>query len=253
MARKLITIIVVLFMLTLTVSPINGQAVGLGNKVSEVKTEVSPQVIHSQQNYTSGSIRQFVNVLDVNLNNTYTKLEIGMPNPINSLKTTSAMAKQNTFDGHRVVGAVNASYFLGNGMPANLLAENNEIVNYGILGDTYDSPTQKPVAFGLSKSGKAIADYYSTNLTFQVNGKSYPIDLINSERGTNKNVLYTPDKRSTGTNTWGVELVVSGASQDTNTLHFGDQFSGTVSHVTAYGAEGNSSVPKRWLCHLCTK
>ena len=134
MARKLITIIVVLFMLTLTVSPINGQAAGLGNKVSEVKTEVSPQVIHSQQNYTSGSIRQFVNVLDVNLNNTYTKLEIGMPNPINSLKTTSAMAKQNTFDGHRVVGAVNASYFLGNGMPANLLAENNEIVNYGILG-----------------------------------------------------------------------------------------------------------------------
>lgn len=117
-----------------------------------------------------------------------------MPNPINSLKTTSAMAKQNTYDGHRVVGAVNASYFLGNGMPANLLAENNEIVNYGILGDTYDSPTQKPVAFGLSKSGKAIADYYSTNLSFQVNGKSYPIDLINSERGTNKNVLYTSEK-----------------------------------------------------------
>lgn len=66
MARKLITIIVVLLTLTLTVSPINGQAAGLGNKVSEVKTEVSPQVIHSQQNYTSGSIRQFVNVLDVN-------------------------------------------------------------------------------------------------------------------------------------------------------------------------------------------
>ena len=93
-------------------------------------------------------------------------------------------------------------------MPANLLAENNEIVNYGILGDTYDSPTQKPVAFGLSKSGKAIADYYSTNLTFQVNGKSYPIDLINSERGTNKNVLYTPEKNQQG-QIHGVELVVS--------------------------------------------
>ncbi len=243
MARKLVSIVVVMFVLMLTVSPLNGQAAGFGNKVSEVKTEISPQVNHLQQTYTSGSIRQFVNVLDVNLNNTYTKLEIGMPNPINSLKTTSAMAKQNTYDGHRVVGAVNASYFLGNGMPANLLAEKNEIVNYGILGDTYDSPTQKPVAFGLSKSGKAIADYYTTNLSFQVNGKTYPIDLINSERGTNKNVLYTPEKKTTGTNAWGLELVVSGASQDTSTLHFGDQFSGTVSHVTTYGAEGNSSVP----------
>ncbi|UZN00062.1 hypothetical protein OL548_09395 [Lysinibacillus sp. MHQ-1] len=86
MARKLVTIVVVMFVLMLTVSPINGQAAGFGNKVSEVKTEVSPQVNHVQQTYTSGSIRQFVNVLDVNLNNTYTKLEIGMPNPINSLK-----------------------------------------------------------------------------------------------------------------------------------------------------------------------
>lgn len=232
-----------MFVLMLTVSPINGQAATLGNKVSEVKKEVSPQVTHIQQSYQSGSTRQFVNVLDVNLNNTYTKLEIGMPNPINSLKTTTAMAKQNTTDGHRVVGAVNASYFLGNGMPANLLAENNEIINYGILGDSYDSPTQKPVAFGLSKSGQAIADYYSTQLSFQVNGKNYPIDLINSERGTNKTVLYTSEKRTTGTNNWGVEIVVTGASQDTSSLHFGDQFSGMVSHVTTYGTEGNSTVP----------
>ncbi|MEK5230760.1 S-layer homology domain-containing protein [Lysinibacillus sp. FSL K6-0232] len=243
MARKLVMIVVVMFVLMLAVSPMNGQAATLGNKVSEVKKEVSPQVTHIQQSYQSGSTRQFVNVLDVNLNNTYTKLEIGMPNPINSLKTTTAMAKQNTTDGHRVVGAVNASYFLGNGMPANLLAENNEIINYGILGDSYDSPTQKPVAFGLSKSGKAIADYYSTQLSFQVNGKNYPIDLINSERGTNKTVLYTPEKRATGTNNWGIEIVVTGASQDTSSLHFGDRFSGMVSHITAYGAEGNSTVP----------
>lgn len=37
--------------------------------------------------------------------------------------------------------------------------------------------------------------------------------------------------------------MVSGASQDTSVLHFGDQFSGTVSHVTTYGVEGNSSIP----------
>jgi len=71
LARKLVTIVVVMFMLMLTVSPINGQAAGLGNKVSEVKTEVSPQVNHVQQTYTSGSLLQFVNVLEVNLNNKY--------------------------------------------------------------------------------------------------------------------------------------------------------------------------------------
>jgi len=226
-----------------SVNPTYGQAAVFDNKIKEEKKEVSPQVTHIQQTYSSNSIREFVNVLDINLNNTYTELEVGVPNPINSLLTTTNMAKQNTYDGHRVVGAVNASYFLGNGMPANLLAQNNEIINYGILGDTFESPTQKPVAFGLSKTGKAIADYYSTNLSFQVNGKSYPIDLINSERSTDKTVLYTPDKRTTGTNNWGIEIVVSSASQDMQVLHFGDRLSGTVSNVTTYGAEGNSTVP----------
>ncbi|MGE8033469.1 S-layer homology domain-containing protein [Lysinibacillus sp. NPDC093692] len=243
MAKKLVTIVVACFVLMLAVNPSYANAAVFDNKVKEEKKEISPQVMHIQQTFNSNSVREFVNVLDVNLNNTYTKLEIGVPKPINSLLTTTNMAKQNTYDGHRVVGAVNASYFLGNGMPANLLAEKNEIINYGILGDTYDSPTQKPVAFGLSKTGKAIADYYSTNLSFQVNGKSYPIDLINTERKTDKIVLYTPDKRTTGTNNWGIEIVVSNASQDMKVLHFGDQLSGTVSKVTAYGAEGNSTVP----------
>ncbi len=243
MARKLVTIGVVFFVLMFSVNPTYGQAAVFDNKIKEEKKEVSPQVTHIQQTYSSNSIREFVNVLDINLNNTYTELEVGVPNPINSLLTTTNMAKQNTYDGHRVVGAVNASYFLGNGMPANLLAQNNEIINYGILGDTFESPTQKPVAFGLSKTGKAIADYYSTNLSFQVNGKSYPIDLINSERSTDKTVLYTPDKRTTGTNNWGIEIVVSSASQDMQVLHFGDRLSGTVSNVTTYGAEGNSTVP----------
>lgn len=243
MAKKLVTIVVVFFVLMLSVIPSYANAAVFDNKIKEEKKEVSPQVTHIQQTYSSNNIREFVNVLDVNLNNTYTKLEVGVPKPINSLQTTTNMAKQNTYDGHRVVGAVNASYFLGNGMPANLLAEKNEIINYGILGDTFESPTQKPVAFGLSKTGKAIADYYSTNLSFEVNGKSYPIDLINSERKTDKTVLYTPDKKTTGSNNWGVEIVVSNASQDMKVLHFGDRLSGTVSKVTAYGAEGNSTVP----------
>jgi len=55
--------------------------------------------------------------------------------------------------------------------------------------------------------------------------------------------LYTADKKTTGTNNWGVEIVVNTASQDTKSLHFGDHFSGVVSNVTAFGAQGNSTVP----------
>ena len=219
------------------------QATVFSGKIKEDVTEVAPQVKHIQQTFQSGSTREFVNVLDINLTNTYTKLEMGISNPFGSLKTTTNIAKDNSYAGHHVVGAVNASYFLGNGQPANLLAQNNEIINYGILGTGTESPTQQRVAFGIDKTGKAIADYYSTNLSFTVNGKSYSIDLINSERTTNKTVLYTPEYGTTDTNAWGTEIILNSASQNTNTLHFGDRFTGTVSNVTTYGVGGDSKIP----------
>lgn len=234
-----IAIILMQFSINLSVA----SASVFDNKVSEKKTEVSPQVTHIERTYQSSSTKQVVNMLDVNLTNTYTKLELGLPNPINSLRTTSSLAKEYSTAGHRVVGAVNASYFMGNGVPANLLAQNNEIMNYGILGDGKESPTQHPIAFGISKSGKAIIDYYNADLSFTVNGKKYPIDLINSERTENKTVLYTPGKKSTGTNQWGIEIIANSASQDTSTLHFGDRFSGVVSNVTGYNTSGNSVIP----------
>ncbi|RHW40191.1 hypothetical protein D1B33_03685 [Lysinibacillus yapensis] len=213
------------------------------NKVAEEKLEVSPGVTHLERKYQSSTTKQVVNVLDVNLSNTYTELELGLPNPMNSLRTTSSLAKSYSTLGHRVVGAVNASYFLGNGVPANLLAQNNEIINYGILGEGTESPTQNPIAFGISKTGNAIIDSYITDLNFTVNGKEYNIDLINNERSANKTVLYTPDQKTTKTNQWGTEIVVSSATQNTEDLHFGDQFSGVVSKVTAFNTPGNSTIP----------
>lgn len=220
-----------------------GYATVFENQTSKTQTVVSRGVTYIQEKYQSSNVREAVNILDVNLNSTYTSVEVGIPNPINSLKTTTALAKANNYAGHRVVGATNASFFLNTAYPANLLAQNNEIINYGILGENFDSPTQQPVAFGISKSGKAIADYYKANLTFTVDGTKYTIDRINSEREKNKIVLYTADKAKTGTNEWGVEIIVKGSSQNTKTLHFGDQITGTVSAVTKYGQSGNSAIP----------
>ncbi|RUL49821.1 S-layer homology domain-containing protein [Lysinibacillus antri] len=243
MVRKLGMMIMVVIMVQFVFNTSFAQASVFDTKISEVKTVVSPNVTHIKRNYQSGSIKEAVHVLDVNLQDTYTSLEIGFPKPLKSLKTTSSLAKEYSYEGHRVVGAVNAAYFLGTGAPANLLAQNNEIINYGILGVSTESPTQKPVAFGISKTGKAIADYYTTDLSFTVDGKKYALDSIDNVRSKDMNVLYTPDMASTGTNEWGLEIVVTNASQDTKTLHFGDSFTGIVSSVAKYGTKGNASVP----------
>lgn len=232
-----------MLILQLSVNLPKTEASVFDNKQQEQRTLLAPSVTHIKENYQSGSIREAVNILDVNLSNTYTNLEIGLPNPLNALRTTTSTAKENSYDGHRVVGAVNASFFLGTG-PANLLAKNNQIINYGILGDKYDSPTQEPVAFGISRTGKAIADYYTTDLSFTVDGTTYPIDLINSERTTDKNVLYTSAQKTTGTNQWGMEIIVSGSSQSTKQVHFGDSFTGTIAGVTHYTQPGNSTIPE---------
>ncbi|KGR80129.1 S-layer homology domain-containing protein [Ureibacillus manganicus] len=243
MARKLRKIVIAYFLVIFVFGGTVADASVFTNKVSETEKVVAPQVIHKQQKFKTDSINEFVNVLDINLSNTYTKLEIGMSDPLKLRNTTSNLAKAHSYEGHQVVGAVNASYFLANGLPANLLAQNNEIINYGILGENTESPTQNPVAFGVSKDGTAIADEFKTNLTFKVNGQEYKIDNINSERAQNKNVLYTPVSGTTGTNIYGAEIVVTSATQNTNELHFGDQISGVVSHVTGYGETGNSQIP----------
>lgn len=243
MARKMGILAVCMLLLQLSVNLPKTEAAVFDNKVQEQKKLLAPDVTHIKENYQSGNIKEAVNILDVNLNNTYTKLELGLPNPINALRTTTSTARENSYEGHRVVGAVNASFFLGSG-PANLLAKNNQIINYGILGDKYDSPTQQPVAFGISQSGKAIADYYKTDLSFTVNGETFPINLINTERTENKNVLYSSAKKTTGTNEWGMEIVVKAASKSTKELYFGDSFTGTISSVTQYGQPGNSTIPE---------
>ncbi len=226
-----------------TIYTYGAEASVFNDVISEKKVNVSPGVIHEQTNFQTGSMNQAVNLLDINLNDAYTKMEINVPNPMNLLNYTSTMAKQNNVSGHRVIGATNASFYLGNGSPANLLALNNEIMNFGILGESFESPTQQPYAFGISKTGVAIVDRYSTNLSFTINGKNYPIDQMNNQRSTNRTIVYTPLKSTTGTNEWGTEIIVTNASKSTKNIRFGDRISGVVSRVTKYGVEKNSPIP----------
>ena len=158
--------------------------------------------------------------------------------------TTTSLAQKNSSNDHIVVGAINAAYFLSNGFPANLIAENNQLLHFGILGERVESPTQQPIAFGISKTGQAIIDNHSAKLSFTVNEKKYSIDRMNSEKSAYKTVLYTPIQKMTGTNKYGVEIVVTNASQNTKEWYFGDRCTGTISKVTKYNQQGNSNIPE---------
>lgn len=210
-----------------------------GTKTNEEKLEISPQVYHIKQNFVGSTTQQSINILDVNLDNTYTNVEVGLPTPYNSLKTTSTIASTYNTQGHRVVGAVNASFFLSNGAPANLIAIENEIINYGILGQNTESPTQQPVAFGIGKDGKAIIDYYRTSMTFTLNGQTFPIDFINSSNVSGKTILHTIDKEKSGG--WpGLELVFTESEVKSNELHFGQKFKAKLDSKTV----GDSTIPR---------
>lgn len=219
-------------------------AADFGTLKSEKTQTVSPNVIHKARQYESGSVKRAVNVLDIDLSYPYTKIEMGLANPINKLMRTSTLAKQNSYEGHRVVGAINAAYFNGNGYPSTLIALNNEILNFGMMGTDKESPTQNPVAFGIGKDGKAIADYYKLDFTYEINGKTFSFDRIDSERSANKTVVYTSRNKTTGANEWGREIIVENASQSTKSLRFGDVITGTVKAVTRQNVDKNSEIPE---------
>lgn len=58
--------------------------------------------------------------------------------------------------------------------------------------------------------------------------------------------MYTPQfvTERSGTNEYGVDVVIRGANRDTlNTFGFGDQIEGTVESIHSYGEPGNQRIP----------
>jgi exopolysaccharide biosynthesis protein len=212
-----------------------------GSLTSETKKEVSPNVTHIQSTYKSNSTPQSVNILDINLNS-YTNVEIGLPTSLKSLARTSVTAGRHSYEGHRVVGAINASYFY-NGVPSSLIAINNEVINRGALGQNTESPTQQAVAFGVTKDGLGLADYFTPQYVFHAGGESVVIDAVDATRGTGKAILYTNKNSTTGTNEWGVEIAVEAASTGIHDFSVGQVISGKVKSITKYQEPGNSTVP----------
>lgn len=222
----------------------------LGERKSETSFQVSPGVLFSNRQFATESTNQSVNLLEVNMADPFTKLNVNVSSPINSLTTTNVQALLNNRVDHQVVGAVNASFFeTGTGflLPANLIATNNQILHFGILSPDANGPNFQRNAFGITKDGKPLIDQYQPNLSMIHNGNSLPIYSINTQRYANEIVLYTPTNRykkvAEQSSQWATEIVVTNASKDMKQLAFGDRVTGTVSQIVKLGEGANSEIP----------
>lgn len=207
---------------------------------------ISSGVNYKNNKETINSNPQAINLLEVNLLDPYTKLDLTYPNPLNVLATTTAQAKRNHYAGHKVVGAVNGSFFdMSTKIPMYLISYHNQIMNIGLTQFEPEHYVNKPAAFGITSSGNGLIDDYQLSLTLNHNGTVSPITSLNKIRSSNELILYTPENltKSTGANQYGVEVIFSNASKNRN-LSFGDTITGTVSGIRPVGDSNATMIPE---------
>ncbi|MGY4688874.1 S-layer homology domain-containing protein [Salibacterium sp. K-3] len=189
-------------------------------------------------------------ILQVHLNEEYSKLDVNVPEPLDQLRTTSQQARNATRDGNRVVGAVNASFFdMGSGstqLPFSIITKENEIISFGRISDSREHYRSEPIVFGEKSNGKAAVGQYNAEVSAKVNGSSVTVDNINTERRDNEAVLFTSSyiNDRTGTNQYGMEIIVESASGSPGSFSFGDEISGEVTAIRPYSEAGNAPIPE---------
>ncbi|WP_153730562.1 S-layer homology domain-containing protein [Sporosarcina obsidiansis] len=203
---------------------------------------VSSGVNYSQYTYSGSS---YINHLAVDLGDPYTKLAMGVPSPIAKTAPTLTLANRDSKEGNRVVGAVNASFFdMKTGMPMYLLSQGNEIVNGGVISSSPSYYVSNPIAFGVTRDGLAEIDNFNLGIEVGAKGNVYQMTGINRERQADETIIFTPQhyKKSTGSNEFGIEIVVETNAPITST-HYGQQLQGKVVKVRGYGEKQAISIP----------
>lgn len=215
----------------------------LAKQQSVKSTPVSSGVTYSQS-INAGT--NYINQLEVNLGDPYTKIGIGLPAPIAKTQTTTSLANRDSRDDNRVVGAVNASFFdMNSGLPMYLISQGNEIVNGGVISDLSKYYVSQPIAFGVTKDGLAEIDYFKFNVHVGFEGSNHLMTGLNRERQADETIVFTPQYISqyTNSNEYGIEIVVDTGQPITST-HYGQQLTGQVVKVRPYGSKEKVEIPK---------
>ncbi|MHC0037885.1 S-layer homology domain-containing protein [Pseudoneobacillus sp. C159] len=206
--------------------------------------QVSSGVVYGNVTYQTSN-NQSMNILDINLADPFTKVEVGIPSPLNKLMTTTSRANLPRTDNNRVVGAINGSFFESR-MPMYLIAKDNALYNGGIISTGTDKYVNEPIAFGITADGKAEIDYFQLNNRIQFNNINSPISGFNRIRNSDELIVYTPSfgDGNTNTNQYGTELVVvTDQPSISEPVKFGDQLTGTIQQIRPYGDTTNTKIP----------
>lgn len=204
---------------------------------------VSSGVTYSHYTHSGSS---HINTVSVDLNDPYTKLDVGIPSPLAKREATTTLANRDSRDGNRVVGAVNASFFdMKSGIPMYLISQGNEIINGGVISSSRDFYVSKPIAFGVMKDGRAEIDEFNFNVGITHGGTNLQMTGLNRERQAGETIIFTPQHLSsaTGSNEFGIEIVVDTGSPVDST-YYGQQLTGKVVKVRDYGSKEKVTIPK---------
>src|SRR5690625_435335 len=162
-----------------------------------------------------------VNVMEMDISDMFTEVQLGKPDPLDKLMTVKDRANTYSTFGNQIVGAINANFYeMNKKRPVHLISEENRLVYAGYI--SADSPfVRSPLAFGIDSKGKGlIGSFEEKPLTYTYKNKNYKISHLNRERAENNTILYTSDfyKNNTDTNQYGTEVVLKGPKKPELTL-----------------------------------
>lgn len=211
--------------------------------------KVSPGVQYKHEVHTTATQNQ-VRVLETNLQDPYTKLELVVPGPLDKLMPTTSRANSSNVAGHRVVGAINAGFFEMNSastaykMPLYLVAENNIIHNAGVVSKDRYFYVNEPIAFGMTKDGQAKIEHFDFSTYVTADTTTYNVSGMNRERQEEEIIVFTPQNRysSTRSNQYGLEFVVE-LPENLQKTTFNMKLQGKVKAIRPYGSKTDTPIP----------
>lgn len=234
--------VILVVMLTLFAGvPLNANAAT--SEVVKEQFKVSDGVSYKDVRLSKSKTNQAVRVMEINVDDPHTNVEVGFPSGLNSVDQTTAQALTYHRNEHMVLGAINGSFFYSFNRPMYLISKDNRLVRAGVISDGEGQYVNEPIAFGINKNGKGLIDHYQLNMNFIHNGKEHAITSSNKQRLEDNLILYTSDFYSdyTETNNFGTEVVVTVPTKPT--YEFGSTVTGKVIDIREYGEETKTKIP----------